>query len=431
MEKHRNSKSTKRYIGLLITLFITINSLFAASWSSLRIKPEKEYCFTGETCLFTLEIPGVLPARVNATVQSTPQNVTIESWYKEEYIENGQRGTIIKLNFRFSKAGTYTIPSLATRIDWWSYSIKFLPITVYDNPILLQPNLTTDIPKNLEVGKPTTFTIYGKFFNELVNINYDLDTKMILEKSKDLKSLPYHIGTFSTENYPLAEFTIIPLEEGTFSLPQIFGVFRNYAGNTVNIFLEEKTLKVTKSTNQATSSWEQNTQLFEENFSASFPEAFILEDDNGTSVQMDKSKVVYETLEKELSQKSILTICTIVFFILLIIFLTLVFIFSSFKKKSLVVTFLCLTLVFLVLSVYFFVITHKQEGISLGSSVKTVPEENANTVMQLSMGDKILILDSISNWYSIETEDNRRGWILNSDCVLIQKEELEKFSQNN
>lgn len=427
MEKHTNTKRTKQYLGLLIFFAISINSIFAASWSSLRIKPEKEYCFSGETCQFTLEIPGVLPSRVDTTVQSTPENVTIESSSKEEYVKNGIRGTLIKLNFRFSKAGTYQIPSLATRIDWWSYSIKFLPITVYDNPILMQPILSSNLQKNLEVGKPTTFTIYGKFFNELININYELDTKIILTKNKDLTPLPYHIGAFSTETYPLAEFTIIPLEEGNFKLPPIYGIFRNYAGNTVSIPLGEISLK-SKRENAPTSETVDDSQ-FQKVFSTNFPEAYEEISEIPVLSPIDESELLLTNLKNQVKQKNILIIISTVSLVFLFISFILFVVFAIIKKKTAMITFLCVFAFFLISTIYFSVVTSKKEAISLSCSVKTVPEEKSNTVMQLSTGDKIRILESISNWYSIESEDNRKGWILQSQCILINQEELEKLEK--
>ena len=427
MEKHTNTKRTKQYLGLLIFFAISINSIFAASWSSLRIKPEKEYCFSGETCQFTLEIPGVLPSRVDTTVQSTPENVTIESSSKEEYVKNGIRGTLIKLNFRFSKAGTYQIPSLATRIDWWSYSIKFLPITVYDNPILMQPILSSNLQKNLEVGKPTTFTIYGKFFNELININYELDTKIILTKNKDLTPLPYHIGAFSTETYPLAEFTIIPLEEGNFKLPPIYGIFRNYAGNTVSIPLGEISLK-SKRENAPTSETVDNSQ-FQKVFSTNFPEAYEEISETPVLSPIDESELLLTNLKNQVKQKNILIIISTLSLVFLFISFILFVVFAIIKKKTAMITFLCVFAFFLISTIYFSVVTSKKEAISLSCSVKTVPEEKSNTVMQLSTGDKIRILESISNWYSIESEDNRKGWILQSQCILINQEELEKLEK--
>ena len=427
MEKHTNTKRTKQYLGLLIFFAISINSIFAASWSSLRIKPEKEYCFSGETCQFTLEIPGVLPSRVDTTVQSTPENVTIESSSKEEYVKNGIRGTLIKLNFRFSKAGTYQIPSLATRIDWWSYSIKFLPITVYDNPILMQPILSSNLQKNLEVGKPTTFTIYGKFFNELININYELDTKIILTKNKDLTPLPYHIGAFSTETYPLAEFTIIPLEEGNFKLPPIYGIFRNYAGNTVSIPLGEISLK-SKRENAPTSETVDDSQ-FQKVFSTNFPEAYEEISEIPVLSPIDESELLLTNLKNQVKQKNILIIISTLSLVFLFISFILFIVFAIIKKKTAMITFLCVFAFFLISTIYFSVVTSKKEAISLSCSVKTVPEEKSNTVMQLSTGDKIRILESISNWYSIESEDNRKGWILQSQCILINPEELEKLEK--
>lgn len=427
MEKHTNTKRTKQYLGLLIFFAISMNSIFAASWSSLRIKPEKEYCFSGETCQFTLEIPGVLPSRVDTTVQSTPENVTIESSSKEEYVKNGIRGTLIKLNFRFSKAGTYQIPSLATRIDWWSYSIKFLPITVYDNPILMQPILSSNLQKNLEVGKPTTFTIYGKFFNELININYELDTKIILTKNKDLTPLPYHIGAFSTETYPLAEFTIIPLEEGNFKLPPIYGIFRNYAGNTVSIPLGEISLK-SKRENATTSETVDDSQ-FQKVFSTNFPEAYEEISETPVLSPIDESELLLTNLKNQVKQKNILIIISTLSLVFLFISFILFVVFAIIKKKTAMITFLCVFAFFLISTIYFSVVTSKKEAISLSCSVKTVPEEKSNTVMQLSTGDKIRILESISNWYSIESEDNRKGWILQSQCILINQEELEKLEK--
>lgn len=427
MEKHTNTKRTKQYLGLLIFFAISINSIFAASWSSLRIKPEKEYCFSGETCQFTLEIPGVLPSRVDTTVQSTPENVTIESSSKEEYVKNGIRGTLIKLNFRFSKAGTYQIPSLATRIDWWSYSIKFLPITVYDNPILMQPILSSNLQKNLEVGKPTTFTIYGKFFNELININYELDTKIILTKNKDLTPLPYHIGAFSTETYPLAEFTIIPLEEGNFKLPPIYGIFRNYAGNTVSIPLGEISLK-SKRENAPTSETVDDSQ-FQKVFSTNFPEAYEAISETPVLSPIDESELLLTNLKNQVKQKNILIIISTLSLVFLFISFIIFVVFAIIKKKTAMITFLCVFAFFLISTIYFSVVTSKKEAISLSCSVKTVPEEKSNTVMQLSTGDKIRILESISNWYSIESEDNRKGWILQSQCILINQEELEKLEK--
>ena len=360
-------------------------------------------------------------------MQSTPENVTIESSSKEEYVKNGIRGTLIKLNFRFSKAGTYQIPSLATRIDWWSYSIKFLPITVYDNPILMQPILSSNLQKNLEVGQPTTFTIYGKFFNELININYELDTKIILTKNKDLTPLPYHIGAFSTETYPLAEFTIIPLEEGNFKLPPIYGIFRNYAGNTVSIPLGEISLK-SKRENAPTSETVDDSQ-FQKVFSTNFPEAY--EEISVTPVlsPIDESELLLTNLKNQVKQKNILIIISTLSLVFLFISFILFVVFAIIKKKTAMITFMCVFAFFLISTIYFSVVTSKKEAISLSCSVKTVPEEKSNTVMQLSTGDKIRILESISNWYSIESEDNRKGWILQSQCILINQEELEKLEK--
>ena len=425
MEKHRNTTRKSRYFGLLIIFFALTSRVYSISWSSLRIVPEKEYCFTGETCLFTLELPGILPTRVNVTVQSTPANVTIESITKDEYLKNGVRGTIIRLNFRFSKAGEYQIPALAPLIDWISRPIKFLPITVYDNPILLEPALTSNIPKTLEVGKPTTFTITGKFFNEFTNITSQLDTNLILEKTKNLQSLPFHIGSFSTETYDLAEFTIIPLKEGTFTLPLIQGSFRTYAGNTVNISLPTTKIKVVQGAVENTTKENETANFLSENF----PEAILLQKETN-NIPQEKINLI-TILEKELEKQSTLTILFIISGSMSLLCLILIIIFALLKYKKTLISISLTFLIFLTTFIIFAVNTKYTYGLSLGSSVKTVPEESSNTVMQLTIGDKITILDSVADWYSIESLDKRKGWIKKSETLIISKENLTRMQTNN
>ena len=74
--------------------------------------------------MFTLELPGILPNRVNVTVQSTPANVTVESISKEEYLKSGTRGTIIKINFRFSKAGRKYVHFESVPVDGFVFSAE-------------------------------------------------------------------------------------------------------------------------------------------------------------------------------------------------------------------------------------------------------------------------------------------------------------------
>lgn len=417
MEKLRITNSTKKCFGLLIFALISLSSLFAISYSKLLITPEKEFCFSGETSLFTLKIPGVLPVNVDFQVQSTPQNVTVEYYSKEEYLENGTRGTIIKLNFRFSTSGNYQIPSLATRIYWTSYKIKFAPITVYDNPILMEPILTSDLPTTLTVGKPTTFTVYGKFFNELTDINLQLDTNMILKKEKNLKELPYHIGTFSTETYPLAEFTVIPLKEGKFTFPSIYGLFRSYAGNTVTIPL--KSTKITVLPQSENLSSEQEIEYLE-----FFPNA--LKDSEEQVIQEIQTMQIDLTdiLESELNKKQLFLLFFMISNFFLIISLLLIILFHFIKKKSLVITFSAFLFIFLTTTIIFGMLFTNKKAIALGGPVHTVPEEKSNSVMQLTKGDIITINKDIGNWYAIESKNKREGWILKSDCILVNKNQL-------
>ena len=159
--------------------------------------------------------------------------------------------------------------------------------------------------------------------NELTNINFELDTKVILTKNRDIEPLPYHIGTFSTETYPIAEFTVIPLEEGSFSLPPIYGVFRNYAGNTVSIALENQKIKSVKQIAQETEETSEH-QLLEKEFNASFPDAYKENIVTSVLTPVDESHVILKSLKSEMNQKRIFIILTIVLAVFFLICLTLI-----------------------------------------------------------------------------------------------------------
>lgn len=424
MEKCRSRLYKLICNRLLILLFIfSTEIVFCQNYGNLRITPENEYCFTGDPTVFNLFIPNVKPSEVETTVQSTPTNVSIISTSKSEFIENDIRGTRVSLVFKFTKSGTYKIPSISARIRWsWVY-IPFKSITVYDNPFTLLPIITSTIPDTLYAGEKTFFTISAHYFSEFTDISSVLDPHMLLERTKLFNSLPYYVGGFSTTIYDLAEYAITPLEEGNFTIPEIKITFRTYASNLVSIRMPSKTVKVLPSVKNSNSNKFSTGSSFKNSFDKDIND-FETESDLSQNKEygtlFNPEEIANTVLKQEVWKRNCLRVCIIAFgflFLLFSISLVLGLVFKNKRMKILSIILMCLFGILFILCCVF--LTPKY-AITLGGTVRIVPEMESNTVMQLSAGAVVQITSKSTDWFCVSTSDNRSGWILRSECIEVE-----------
>lgn len=424
MEKNRKSGPNflnYRLLASCLIIFIFLPSLcfgavpFSTLLRSLKIIPEQSFCFVGDTCNFVLEIPEYLPSRIDMTVQSTPDGVALMSLSKEGYEKDGVSGTRIVLAFKFSKKGTYKIPSLAMRVDWWSYYVPFQSITVYDDPRTLLPEISVKLPKNVYAQEAFLANVSVRFFSDIIEVYSDLDENAIIKKIEDKEFLDGERGEFSEDFYDVATFEVTAIEAGSFSLPSFHVLAQTYAGGQVLLSSQPQVVKVQ-------SAKKKNSDVTEESYYESIlksPEEASSEPVDGENpLLLDQGSlpedIASEIMGRRKNEKNlfylflalfILSIAAIVFFIR--------------KHKTLLLKIaVILGVLFLVSALVFFVLSSVTEGVVLcDSTIYSIPEQKSSSASSIQAGEVITIKSVITDWYSVRLVNGSEGWIKSTDCI--------------
>ncbi len=417
-------KSGSRLLRLLVTgalFFLGVQAVQAQNiWRSLMIRPEQEYCFAGETCAFTLIVPGYAPSRIDTTLQSTPDNVALISSTKEEIIENGKRSTKITFNFRFTKSGTYQIRSLAARIDWtWSY-IPFQRITVYDNPITLAPELFLNYPQTVYASEPFEMEVSAHFFSEFTDLAAQLGENYIVRLKEYKSPLPIKTGGFSTDQYPIAAYEIIPLSQGTLTLPAITALMRSYAGVQQTVVSPSPVVTVLPPRLSAGEAQEQNLTAMDKFLESAYEDFPIIE----ISLNEKETTAAITVEEQWIAIKNRKSILHLILFISGIIILSslilLPFGIVLLSKHHRKVIFILSCILFAVGIAAFFPalwFAAPQYGVCLETNVHTIPEDESNTILHITEGTVVRIMEESADWYCIQTDNAGLVWIHKNDCL--------------
>lgn len=408
MEISGNTARRKFRTGLLIYLILSSLPLWAQSYRNLIIKPMEEYCFAGEVSKFILEVPNVTPDDVEIMIQAMPENTTMLSSTKEEYVKNEIRGTRVIFNIRFSETGTYHIPSASARLAWNWGPIPFQTVTVYDNPLALIPRVFVNAPDTAYQGEPFTITISAMHFSEITDVSVALDTGAMLEREELLQELPFTVDSFTADTYPVATYRVVPYNEGTFSIPEVSLAVKSYSGIRSVVSSSGKTVKVLPP--------EEREQVEK---GPQFDIAYVLLDEEPVEPQVLLRHSAREQADKLISDRHTYKICLWCSLGLIILFIILLCTGSVHKRKGLIIAgvtgaFICL------ISITFFLsqICH-QVVVSKGGDLRLIPEANGNVLQLTQEGAVFRVKDESALWYHVTAENGVDGWILKSDCLPV------------
>ncbi len=409
----------------VITLLVPSVCFGAVSLRNLKIVPEKSSCFVGDTCNFILEIPEYQPSRIDATVQSTPDGVALMASSKDSYEVDGVKGTRIVFTFKFSKKGTYKIPSLATRVDWISINIPFQSITVYDDPRTLLPEISVKLPKTIYAHEPFTATISMRFFAEILEVYSDLDENMIITRSEDTAALPFVQKEF-TENYEtVALYDLTPIETGTLTVPAFHVLARTYAGGQVLLTSDVQTVKVLAAKKQSVSGSESGyyaSVLDRPEEEGDYAEGSgALAEGNSSSMmksaeeEISSPEEIAADIRDSRKVGKAFLIVAIVLFVLCAVALVTFFI-RRMKLFAKIAAASCA--VFLVLTVVLAILTAGVKGVaSRNTTVYSIPEQNSSSVSVVIAGEILQIKAVRSEWYSVKLVNGSEGWLKADDCI--------------
>ena len=419
MEKCRNSGYKSIRYRLLtavavIAFFVPSVCFGAVALRSLKIVPEKSSCFVGDTCNFILEIPEYLPSRIDATVQSTPDGVALMASSKDSYEVNGVKGTRIVLTFKFSKKGTYKIPSLATRVDWFSINIPFQSITVYDDPRTLLPEISIKLPKNVYAQEPFTADVTVRFFAETLEAYSDLDESVIIKRADSTLTLPYTQKEFTESFTTVASYELTPIEAGTLTVPSFHVLVRTYAGGQIVLTSQPQTLKVLAAKKQTVAE-AGNSYYASVLGNADFEEENELaEEDSDYYEDVIPEEVALGIVRARTGQKVVLYL-SLSFFVLCVVAL-IVFIYRRMKQFAKIAVIACV--VFLVLFIVFAVLVSNKKGVALyDASVYSIPEQRSSSVSSVLVGEVMKVKAVRTGWYSVRLLNGSEGWLKAEDCI--------------
>ena len=420
MEKYRDSGfKSIRYRLLaavaIVALFVPSVCFGAVALRSLKIVPEKSSCFVGDTCNFILEIPEYLPSRIDATVQSTPDGVALMASSKDSYEADGVKGTRIVFTFKFSKKGTYKIPSLATRVDWFSINIPFQSITVYDDPRTLMPEISIKLPKNVYAQEPFTADVTIRFFSEAIEAYSDLEENVIIKRSDTTAALPFAQKEFTEDFSTVASYELTPIEAGTIVVPSFHVVVRTYAGGQIGLSSQPQTLKVLAAKKQ-------NAQEEGNGYYASILQNVDLENEDAVVETVNTEyydDIIPEDVATEIArtrtwQKIIMYVSLSLFVLsiaMLIVFLS--------KRMKLFVKFAVVACVVLLSSsIVFGLLVANKKGVALyDASVYSIPEQMSSSVSSVAVGEVMKVKAVRIGWYSVRLLNGSEGWLRAEDCI--------------
>lgn len=451
-------KNIRRLLILAFALCTICPCIFAkpVSWSylhSLRFRQSQKTVFTESDNSFYVEIEHVTPDSIQVAVNSLPQNASFVSYKKETVLlqDSGSgsfsNGTRITIWMKFSAAGTYRISPVDIVINGGFYQIPFEPVTVMENPRLIQPEISisfssrkirASMPAKVSpgsfaeasAGEHIVFTVSIRYADAVRNVHWNIPEDSVFKKirSYDFSEAVSH-ESYSSEFHPVAEFDWQPLKEGVFAFPEIFVTAAAYNGIVSDVKCEAPSFKVRMAAPES------REKKHESPFSYAFIEPSHFEET--ASAPDAESQDILRLLELHRAERNSLPFVSsaarqrkklesqlelapsghepsiVLFFLALILsvaFLALSSVFFVLKRKKLhaaCASFFIVSAVFVLL--YGFRVYGKH-GIYTGGKICPIPEKNAPSSVTIPAGSVVSIMRTAGGWRYIQYND-ACGWV--------------------
>ncbi|AEE17508.1 hypothetical protein [Treponema brennaborense] len=247
----------------------SIRAQTPSDFRNLSVTPNGSWFFTGSECGFSLEIPGVPPSQVQASVQRLPEGVSFISLHKDELISEQVRGTSVRVWFSIMKSGRIRLPPLSVRISGRTYAVPFEEVEVYEDPALIKPELSLEfraadgqlLPPDsrgvlsMRAAEVLTLSVSVRFAANLTDFSWKLPRDSLFS---EVQRYPFSrsrngSGTFSPDWDAVADFEWTPLVAGTYALPDITVTVVSFGGYRMTLPLPSYTVNVLPSAASNTS----------------------------------------------------------------------------------------------------------------------------------------------------------------------------------
>lgn len=463
MEKTSVKQEKRFHIGLLRFFAVLILGVSASAFGktpspqeirSLVVEPDSPTFFTAQENGYTLKIPDVQPSVVQTDLPQLPPGVVYISSKKEEYIDQkGQRGTAVHLWFNFKDTGPVHLPPLIVLVGKRTYYLPFGDAVVYENPAVISPVMeisfetgVTEISSidgirrfTAKAGQEIIFTVNLKYFVQIIQFNWKLPENSIfkeLERYEITRGVP--VGTdFSSAALPVARFSWKPLVEGSYSLPDIMIFATAYNGSRKIVQVPACQIKVSAFSGGEVKAAHENSRFYDA--SGVFDSAFAVKrsgesEKRGSAITVEDCEKLASLRSKErhsfpgkkiaarrrefenylgLSNRTgeIREPVVISFFVLTLVMILLSLFFLLFKKHKHGILLLAVSGIFTIISVWGIFELIPDYGIFCGGIISPVPEKITSSVHTYEGGLRVKISEEAGDFYYIESSDVN-GWVL-------------------
>lgn len=462
MEKQRIKSITEFSRRLLSFFFIlSISSIVNLSaqqknvqQDSFIISPSQDQnLYTQQDIKFEVLLPGTRPAQVQLKSPIKQQNVVFKSFRKiDDYETNG---TILELWLNFEKKGEYKLSPLSIAVKNKRKNIYFENITIKENPANLIPRIAVIFENGYEIfsdetnadvdftyptGKKLTFTVNLQYAVQLVQFNWDLPTDAILHQTKtyDITEVKYREKNYTEDLIPVASYEWTVLKSDRATLPKFHFTATGYNGHKYDLTTPNFSINFTAQ-DKIDSLFTQEDSTFDEAFQVSQTSsnkkqieiteahctmlAFLR--NNEKKAVFNHSALVKERQDYEnylnlpYGEKEFSNVSYFLSGLLIVIFI--IFLIIVIMKKRIFA--ICIFSILLVASIVFNISTlvqkNKTYAISLGTSVKSIPDEKASSSQLVVAGARVQVTESADEWSYIEL-GNICGWCKSDSLIIIK-----------
>ena len=463
MEKQRIKrliKSCRRFLIALL-IFSAAGTAFSQNITleqirQLQLAPEEnQNLYTKTDIKFVVTIPNVRPAQIQVLSANQKQDINFRSMRKTENYE--QNGTTLELWYNFSTKGTYYLSPLSVMIQNRRRSISFAPVTVTEDPATMSPRIVlrfedgtkifsdelnfTNPVLSVKTGKKLHFTVNIQYAIQLVQFNWDIpkDSIFTCTKQYEFTEVKQRERVYSHTLIPVAEFEWTGLIPGKQTLPKIRLNAAGYNGYRSDLLLPEIVVEFTEA--EDAQSTEKTSDIFEDAFfqeaeETAKPAAAALTNDEClelsslytrehnsflTYLKARNARIGFEKEHGIIVSAS--PIFPMVFFYLALAVLlasVICMIFAVHRKHKIRMLLFIVLLIFST-GVLVFCIAKSNEryGITAGCKIYSIPQENAESISEVSAGNRVRILESTEKWYYLEVGETG-GWCEAENIYLIK-----------
>lgn len=453
MEKYLYSEYPRQLFSRLLTFvsrvcfflycgFCALSASEATQFAGLRFETldEQNGFFAQNDCSFVLRIPDVQPIETELPYTVFPYGVVLSAAEKTDAPDF--YGTQIIYTLRFEHSGLYALDPVKIFIRGIYYDIPFPEVSVRENIRLLKPDFFFVLPqKQAYEAQRILVGVAGRYFDQVQSVNWTLSEDALIEKGENSPQLPLKTERISSKTETVAFLSITPLKKGKIDLPEVEIQAYGYDGKLYTLKTPVQTLQVLQNPVRTE---KKNAHIKSKNNDAK-------KDSRDTDNQKASSMPVntdfaarlarlryaerrlplfwrYKNERKQLEQsaglknpdETSLWLCIILPFALCacaLVFLIL------FYKKTIRAAFAAVLFVSaFVYAVSSWVKISERVVVSSGGMLRTIPENTANVVMNLTAGVRLRVMRSGGAWYLVLDPQRRTGWILKDECVYVEKE---------